>query len=38
MHMLRVIPCRLSAPLARLVDKFGEQFVRKRIITEEIAA
>ena len=38
MHMLRVIPCRLSALLARLVDRLGEQFVHKRIITEEIAA
>ena len=36
MHMLRAVPCRLSEPLARLVDKYGEQFVRKRIITDEI--
>jgi hypothetical protein len=36
MHTLRSVPGHLSARLADLLDRYGEQFIRKRVITDEI--
>ena len=36
MHTLRSVPGYLSVRLADLLDRYGEQFIRKRVITDEI--